>query len=241
MKSGSKLDGLEILQLVYKVAPLFLGNKNDQKGTSSERKPNLALDEKDIALLNVKKKDGSLSVLLGSRDTGKTELSYRYAEFLGRPTFAVSPQQNTPSWITRIRIEEIFSRLPRMSTLILDDLPSYASNRDYNDGLVQTIEKVIPMIRHEPNPPEFPVGQIHLIVCSQSAAQADKYMTGDCDICFLKPLGLLMNGMERPNVARIYRELVDVEFEGKDDMFIKRHAYMLSRGFRGLVTVSKTS
>ena len=190
------------------------------------------LTEKDIALNNVKKKDGSVGVLLGTRETGKTELAYRYAEFLDRRTYAVSPEQVPPRWIERIKLEEIDDKVLPFSTVILDDLPAYASNRDYNNHLIITLERLIPMCRHD--------RKLHLIFCSQSAAQADKYIL-DCDIAFFKPLGLLMAGIERPHIKRIYETLVNEHFDGKDDNFIKRHAYMLSRTYQGLITISRVT
>ena len=229
------MNTLQILGLAWKLYP-YLVRQNPQQ----QPKGRTVLSDKDTALLNLRNKKGSVIVLLGSRDTGKSELAYRLAEFLDRPAFAVSPQQKPPSWITWIKLEEIENRVPSMSTLICDDLPAYFSNRDYNEALSRLLERIIPMVRHERLPPEFPVGEVHLIFSSQSAAQADRYIL-DCDAAFLKPLGLLLADVERPHIARIYRTLVDPEFDGHDDAWIQRHCYMLTRGFRGLIEVKKTT
>lgn len=198
-------------------------------------------DQKDVALINLRQKDGAVVVVLGSRDTGKTELCYRLCEFLQKPTFAISPQQKPPSWITWIRnLDDIFTKVPPDSTLLMDDLPAYLSNKDYQEAFAKSVERIIPMCRHDPIPPEFPIGRCHLIFSSQSAAQADRYIL-DCDMAFLKPLGLLLQDIERPSIARIYRTLVDPTFANQDDMFIKTHAYMLSRTFKGLITFKKTT
>ncbi len=195
---------------------------------SKEYHSPLQLDDKDLALLSLKKKDGSVSVLLGTRETGKSELSWRLAEFFGRVTYAVSPEQvPRPPWITRVRLEEI-DDLPSNITLIMDDLPVLASNRDYNSLLVQNLEKIIPMVRHD--------RKWHLIFCSQSAVQADKYIL-DCDAAFFKPLGLLIE--ERPVVAKVYRERVNPAFEGKNEDFIRRHAYMYTRNWSGIIEVNR--
>jgi hypothetical protein len=218
------MDGLEILQLAYK----FLGNNNNTQNTTTQntRKPNLTLDEKDVALLTLKKKDGAVVVVLGTRDTGKSQLSYRLAEFIGKPIFAISPEQKiTIPFIKQIDFGQLES-VPKGSTIILDDLPVYASSKDYHDEDVMNLERVIPMVRHE--------RCWHLIFASQSAAQADKYIL-DCDCAFLKPLGLLTGDMERPNVRQMYTKLVMPEFEGKDVMWIKQHAYMLSPTWRGII------
>ena len=231
---------LSIFNLCLKLAPYLLG-MNRQIQAPPTRTASPILTEKDLALLNLRQKLGSVTVVLGSRDTGKTELCWRLMEFLDRPAYAVSPQQKPPSWITWIKEpNDIFTMVPPDSTLLMDDLPSLMSNRDYSEPFTRAVEKAIPMVRHEPNPPDYPIGQIHLIFSSQSAAQADRYIL-DCDAAFLKPLGLLMADVERPAITRIYKTLVDPEFAGKDDYFIQRHAYMMSRTFRGLIEVKKTT
>mgnify|MGYP001560463878 FL=1 len=225
----------KVFQIALRLAPLLMGQS---AAPTQIAKPILDYTQKDLALLNIRQKKGSVTVILGSRDTGKTELCYRFAEFLGRPTFGIFPQQMPPSWITKLTLDDIFTKVPRMSTLICDDLPSYASNRDYNDLLIRALEKAIPMVRHEPHPPEYPLGEIHLIFSSQSSAQADKYIL-DADMALFKPLGLLMGAVERPAVDRIYRTYVNPEFEGKDDSWIHNHAYLMTRTWRGIISITK--
>ncbi len=189
------------------------------------------LSDKDRALQTVKNKEGSVTVILGTRDTGKSVAAYRVAEFFTRPTYAITPEQPPPGWVTRITLEEVEERVPKHSTIVLDDLPVTMGNRDYNNKLVQIMEKIIPMVRHE--------REWHLIFCSQSAAQADKYIL-DCELALLKPLGILMADVERPAINKIYREWVNPEFDGKSEIFVKKHAYMISRSFRGLISVAKS-
>jgi len=183
--------------------------------------------------MNLKKKLGAVVVILGTRDTGKTELAYRLAEFLGKPTYAVSPEQRPhPDFIQRIKLEEVNELVKPNSTVIFDDLPVYASNRDYNEALVRELERMIPMCRHE--------RRLHLIFSSQNAAQADKYIL-DCDMAFFKPLGLLYDDLERPNIRRIYKNEVDQHFEGKNDYWIVRHAFMWSRTYKGIIEIKKVT
>jgi len=229
-------DSNKAFMLALKLAPYILGVRLQQQAS----KPVVDYNQKDLALMRVKNKKGSIIVCLGSRDTGKTELSYRLAEFLGRPTLAVSPQQKPPSWIERTTLDNLFIKPRKGVTIILDDLPAYMSNRSYNDLVVQTMEKLIPMVRHEPNPPEYMIGESHVIFASQSAAQADKYIL-DCDLAFFKPLGLLLQDVERPGIARIYKTMVDPLFEGKDDEFIHEHAFLLSRTFKGLINFKRVT
>lgn len=173
---------------------------------------------RDEALITCKNEKGSVTVILGTRTTGKSELAYRVAEFFGRPTYAVSPEQKPPYPIERILLSQIDS-VPKWSTVICDDLPAYASNRDYNTELAITLERIVPMVRHE--------RCLHLIFVSQSAAQADKYIL-DCNLAFLKPLGLLMDDVERPYIKKIYREKVTPLFRGRSLMWTRQHAYMMS-------------
>ncbi len=165
-----------------------------------------------------------------------TVLARRLAEFFGRPTYCVSPQQETPRWIKRLDFQDITEMVPEWSTLIFEDLPSYASNRDYNDECVRLLNRIIPMVRHPRNPPEFPVGRVHLIFVTQSSAAADRFIL-DCDAAFFKPVGLLIE--ERPNVARIYKQFVNAEFEGKDTMWIRQHAFMMTPTWRGIIKIGQ--
>ena len=215
-----------IFQACLKFAPYLLGYKPPQKSRT-------VISEKDTALIDLRNKDGAVIVVLGARGLGKTELCYRLAEFIEKPTYAVSPEQKPhPSWIQNIKVEEVEEIVKPGSTVIYDDLPAYFSNRDYNEALARELERIIPMVRHE--------RKWHLIFSSQSAAQADRYIL-DCDAAFLKPLGILMQDIERPNIARLYRNLIDPEFEGKDDYWIQRHCFMLTRQFKGMIEVKKTT
>ena len=214
-----------LLGLAFKLAPLFLKRQ--------PQSPQPGFSEKDRALLNLKEKEGAVIVILGARGTGKTELAYRLAEFLGKPTYAVSPEQKPhPSLIEDIKLEEVEEKVKPNSTVIFDDLPIYFSNRSYNESLTRELEKIIPMVRHE--------RKWHIIFSSQSAAQADRYIL-DCDAAFLKPLGILMQDIERPNIARLYRKLIDPEFEGRDDYWIQKHCYMITREYKGILEVKKVN
>jgi len=210
--------------LALKIAPYFLKRQSQ---------PQPGFSEKDRALLNLKEKEGAVIVILGARGTGKTEMAYRLAEFLGKPTYAVSPEQKPhPSFIEDIKLEEVEEKVKPNSTVIFDDLPIYFSNRSYNESLTRELEKIIPMVRHE--------RKWHIIFSSQSAAQADRYIL-DCDAAFLKPLGILMQDIERPNIARLYRNLIDPEFEGRDDYWIQKHCYMITREYKGILEVKKVN
>ena len=214
----------KLFAFALRAAPYFIQGKQTEPAPS--------ISGKDQALLNLKSKDGAVIVILGTRDTGKTELAYRLAEFLGKPTFAISPEQKPhPKFIRLIKFDEI-DDVPASSTLFMDDLPMYASNRDYHEAFVRSLERIIPMCRHE--------RKLHLIFASQTAAQADRYIL-DCDCAFLKPLGLLTADIERPQVKKIYDNEVNPYFENKSDDWIHKHAFMLSRNWKGIVGVKKVT
>lgn len=226
------------IEILLKGLPYIIGGKPLDFGEilgfvqSQPTQDGVVLDEKDVALLTLRNKKGAVIVCLGTRDTGKTELAYRLAEFLGKPTYAISPEQKPhPEFIERVGFEGV-DKIPSKSTVIFDDLPVYASNRDYNEQMAKSIERIVPMVRHE--------RMWHLIFCSQSASQADKYIL-DCDMAFLKPLGLLMSDVERPNIKRIYDTKVNPIFQGKPETWIQQHAYMMSRSFEGLVKIKKVT
>src|SRR3990167_11396082 len=145
-------------RIILAMGAKWLEKKLIQDQQAQQPSQIMSYDGKDQALLAVKKKAGSITTIIGTRETGKSELAYRLAEFYDRQTFAVSPQQRPPRWIKRINLDQILTDIPEHVTLICDDLPAYASNRDYNDSLVRTLEHIIPMVRHERQPPDFPVG-----------------------------------------------------------------------------------
>jgi hypothetical protein len=224
--------GLKLFFAYQKIKSAQKTNIPQQTGQTYQ-----TVTSKDTALNEIKQKAGSVTVIIGTRETGKSNLSYRWAEFLGRPTFCVSPQEQTPKWIRRINFPDILEIVPENATLILDDLPAYAGNRDYNDEMVRILNRIIPMVRHDRQPPEFPVGKVHLIFNTQSSAAADRFIL-DCDAAFFKPVGLLIE--ERPNVARIYKQFVNAEFEGKDSLWIKQHAYLMTPTWRGIIQIGQT-
>ena len=232
------MDTINVFKLAFKLAPYFLGGFNQSNQSNQNEAVSVEQSTKDKALMSLKNKDGSVTVLIGSRDTGKTELALRVAEFFNRPTYMVSPQQKPPKWVTHLPVKDLLT-VPPWSTMICDDLPAYMSNKDYSEEFSKNVEKCIPMVRHEPQPPDFPVGQVHLIFCTQSASQADKYIL-DCDAAFLKPLGLLMDDVERSSVSRLMRLHVNPLFDGQSDEFVHRHAYMITRQYKGLIEFKKT-
>lgn len=189
------------------------------------------LDQKDVALVNLRQKDGAVIVIVGARGLGKTELAYRLAEFLDKPAFAVSPQQVPhPNFIQRISLDGIDEKLIPDSTIIFDDVPAYMSNRDYSEGLVKAVEKLVPMVRHK---------RLHLIFATQSSGIADKHIF-DADAVFVKPGNILFEDLERPAVKRLY-QLANQYFDGKDDEWVKRHAFLATREWSGLIEVKKVS
>ena len=215
-----------IFQTCLRLAPYLMGYKPPPK------KPITTLSEKDVALINLRQKDGAVIVILGSRGSGKTELAYRLAEFIDKPTYAVSPEQKPhPTFIQRINLNEIDEKVPPGSTLIADDIPAYMSSRDYSDSLVRMLEKIIPMVRHE--------RKLHLIFCSQSGSQADKYIL-DADAAFIKPGSIFFEDLERPGIKKIY-QIANPYFEGKNDDWVRRHAYMVTREWQGLIEVKKVA
>ncbi len=186
---------------------------------------------KDQALQDVRDLAGSVTLLIGTRYTGKSSLCWRLCEYFGRPAYAVSPEEPPPNWITERKLDEIvdITLVPPMSTLVLDDLPSYASNRDYNDELVQAIEALIPVVRKR--------RKLHLIISTQSTVQADKYIGADCELAFLKPLGTFVE--ERPVVRAIYKKFVRNIFEGRSQDWIHRHAVMIHNNYKGVIEIAE--
>lgn len=215
---AAKLLGTQLFKLLFgKDARLYQSSGDDVNPIRND------------ALCEVIRKDGSVSVWIGTRETGKTQGSYREAEMFDRPIYCVSPEERPPSWITQVNLNDI-DDLPSNITLILQDLPAYMSNNDYNNELIIELERIVPLCRHK--------RKWHLIFNTQSAIQADKYIL-DCELAFMKPWGVLMEDVERPGIRRIYKNWVMPYFEGKSEYFIRTHAFMKSRTYVGGIAITK--
>ncbi len=213
----------DIFNACLKLAPYFLGYK------PQPQKPRTVLNEKDVALISLRQKDGAVILILGKRESGKTILSHRLAEFLDRPTYCVSPNQHPPEGIKEIKLEDIDS-VPPNSTLILDDIPLYLSSRDYNEALARNVERLIPVVRHK---------KIMLIFISQTSGFADRW-TMDADAVFIKQVSLLYQDIERPAVKKLMDRALPY-FKDKSDEWIKRHTYLITDSWEGILEVKKTT
>ena len=208
-----------LLGLAFRLAPLFLKRQ--------PQSPQPELLGKDKALLNLKGKEGAVILILGKRESGKTVLSHRLAEFLERPVYVISPNQKPLPWMTEIKLEDIDS-IPPNSTLIMDDLPLYLSSRDYNEATARNVERLIPVTRHR---------KIILIFISQTSGFADRW-TMDADAIFLKQMSLLYADLERPTVKKLMDRAAP-HFERKTDEWLKRHCYFITDSFEGILEVKK--
>ena len=174
-------------------------------------------------------RDGSVVLILGRIETGKTVLGYRLCQGLQRPIYAISPEQTPPEWAKEIKLEEIAEKPPPNSTLFCDDLPLYASQRDYYDTYVRTLERIIPVVRHK--------RRIHLLFSAQSSGMIDKFVMA-ANMIFFKPPNLLFLDIERPSVRAIYRKLMPIFNQMTEDQ-LKRHAFLWAQNWRGLVRIDK--
>lgn len=180
-------------------------------------------------IARLKQKQGAIVTILGARETGKTILSHRIAEVVGRPTYCVSPEQQPPGWIREIKLEEITEKPPPYSTLIMEDATVYASQKDYKDAYIQALERLIPVVRHK--------RKLIILFNSQSSGLIDKFLL-DADLVFFKPLNPLYGDIERPMVARMYKDLVPI-FNKMTEAQQMRHAYCINRFWSGLITIQK--
>ena len=172
---------------------------------------------------DLKRKDGSVVFILGRREIGKSVMAYRLAEILGRPTYAVSPEQRPPRGVVELALADVVEQPPIRSTLILDDLPVYASQRDYGNPLVRVLEQLVPVVRHR--------RKLTLICCSQSSSLTDKFLlTADLIAC--KAPSILYEETERQQVVRFYKKIAP-EFERMSDSQRKRRVYIFSEAWRG--------
>jgi len=173
-------------------------------------------------------KVGAVVMIIGRRESGKTVAAYRLAEIFGRPTYAVSPEETPPKWVTELKLEQLAQEPPPWSTLILDDIPVYASQRDYNDPFVRVIERMIPVVRHH--------RKLILICNTQSSSLSDRYIM-DSELIFLKPANLLFLDLERPSVAKLYKQVMPI-FDEMSDLKCKKHIFLFSQAWKGIAKVN---
>ena len=197
----------------------------NERESSAEDCPELADAPPIMGLCS---KQGAVVLILGRRESGKTILSQRLGEIIGKPVYAVSPEQSPPDWIHELKLAQLDEYPPPHSTLILDDIPAYMSSRDYQDSLVQQVERIIPVVRHK--------RKLILIFSTQSSGLSDRHIM-DADVVILKPANLLFGDLERPAVARLYKRVMPI-FDDMSEYQQKRNCYVLSQGWEGLCRVN---
>ena len=180
-------------------------------------------------IARLRAKDGSVTLILGMRESGKSVMAYRLAHLLGRPTYAVSPEETPPKWASELELEELAQEPPPWSTLVMDDLPAYMSSRDYTDAYVKVVEQLIPVVRHR--------RKLHLIFSSQSSGLSDKWCM-DADVILMKPLSFLYADLERAAVKKLADKLMPLFNEMSEEQQL-RHCYVFSRQFIGMCRVEK--
>lgn len=215
LNAGSKIVANWLVQKQQEMLT-DVGGSNDEPGLST----------KDQEMLKLKKKDGGIILILGKRESGKTVLAHRVADFLRRPTYAISPSQQPPNWIIKWQLDMI-DEIPPNSTLILDDLPVYMSTRDYHEGTIQSIERLIPVARHR---------KMFVIFVSQTSGFADRWCM-DADVVFIKQMSILYADIERPAVKKLMDRAAPY-FKDRPDMWVKKHAFMVTDSWEGLIKVN---
>jgi len=218
-----------IVGLLGNLALEYLGvGGNSSQSREEYQEPEIG---ESLSIRALRRKTGSVTVLIGSRESGKSVLGYRLAELLGRPVYAVSPEQHPPSGVGELDLEDIAEEPPPRSTLFLDDLPAYMGTRDYGSKFVRVVEKIVPVVRHK--------RKLHLIFSTQMSSMSDKYVL-DADLVILKPPSIMYRDLERASVRRVQDRIAHL-WAGKTEHWVHRHCYVLSHREEGLFRVQKAS
>ena len=181
-----------------------------------------------LPIQNLKKREGAIITIFGRPLGGKTICAYRLAEIIGRPTYAISPEQKPPPWIEELKISDIADKPPPYSTLIADDILSYFSSRDYNEPFAQAMESIIPAARHR--------RKLIVILVAQTSGLADKYGLRS-DLVILRAPDLLYEDIERSSIKKLQDRAASY-WEGKSEGWLQRHAYIVSYDYAGLCRVN---
>lgn len=137
--------------------------------------------------------------ICGARDSGKSVLGFRILENLaylkGKKSFALGfPSELLPDWI--IRIEDL-SELLNNSVLIIDEGALRFNAKKHftfdNENLLQ----LMTLCRHK---------AIDLIIISQNSANIDLNVIRQSDIILLKEPAFMQISLERPAIAKLYKE-----------------------------------
>ena len=212
------------------VGNILLDYFNAQPNPNQEEEGVPEIGELSV-IQSLKKKDGAVISIIGAPTMGKTVCSHRLAEIIGRPTYTISQAEKPPPWIQPLALEQLDTLPPKYSTLILDDILTFMSSRDYNDPFVQALERIAPTARHE--------RKIILIFNTQVASLTDKYaLTGE--LVILKAPSVLYADLERPMVKKLQDGAYEY-WEGKSEKWLQKHAFIISHFWKGLVRINLPS
>jgi len=219
-----------------KIVPQLFPQLQGMMGQQQLAAPGRSNDDvaKAAALSSIRELRGGCIPIIGARNTGKTTLAARLAEFCNRPAYIVSPSARVPySFLHKIDLDEVL-QIPGGSILILDDVPTYAGSADYHDALVKVLERLVPVCRHYDNEKG-----VLILVITQSSSLADKHLL-DADAVFLKPFSILFADTERPAVKKLADHAM-IHFRNMTLKQQQKHAYLVNQtpSYEGMIRVAK--
>ena len=161
--------------------------------------------------------------ICGARDSGKSVLGFRLLEnlcFSKRKTaFALGfPAENLPDWIKRI---EDLSELLNDSVLIIDEGALKFNAKKHFTFDNENLLLLMTLCRHK---------KIDLIIISQNSANIDLNVIRQSDILMLKQPAYMQIELERPAIAKLYKE-AKRHFK---DRISNRFVYVVCEQFKGL-------
>jgi intein/homing endonuclease len=157
-------------------------------------------------------------------------LALRLGELIGRPVYAVSPEDDPPAGVTAVSLKDI-GRIPQFSTLILDDAQVYAGSQDYWNPWVKKLNAIIPLVRKR--------RKLVLIIATQVSALVEKHVM-QADLSIFKPLTAHYEVLERGPVVKLGR-ISEPYFAGLSREQQQRVAVVFGRypPWTGMVTINR--
>ncbi|MFH1486573.1 MAG: hypothetical protein ABIH46_10920 [Chloroflexota bacterium] len=224
--------------LLGEVANLWLQSKAPELAKAVNGEGAVVSDPVEAAktefLEKLRRRDFGLLLIMGRRGSGKTALSLRLVEFIGkRRNFAIGiPRKKLPAHIEalddELTLENLDSSVPNGSVVVIDDAGLFYGAGSYRTANTKALQKLLDICRHR---------EVILIVNVQRAASLDRRLC-DPDIVFLKPPSLMYMRSEDEALKRFMKPAEEAFAALAEKSSIeawKSHVYVVSDDFEGMI------
>ena len=183
------------------------------------------------AIRELKRRKYGTPIIVGLQNSGKTVFATWLARTIDNKVNAClgMPAHQVPHDFKKLNsIAEMF-KLPKGSTIILDDVGQLASIYSYGRKSGQQVIDLVTLCRH--------YGFVMIIICQNTSA-INKHWLDTIDMCFIKKPGISA-GFERPALRDPYRRAQQM-FNQQSQHWVWEHIYCWSQYGEGLLRYNAT-